>query len=74
MLIFRGSAHRKNANFWPKFSIKCLKMPFLAVFFKINCLRRRNFGQNQVFVVLWESSENQFGGLKKKLTTFSDFF
>ena len=30
-------------------------------------LRRRNFGQSGVFVVLWESSENEFGRPKNKV-------
>ena len=34
ILILRGSAGRKNAIFWSKFSKKCLKTPFLDCFFK----------------------------------------
>ena len=47
---------------------------FRPVFFSKFCLRRRNFGQNRVFVMLWESSENQFGRPKKMSTKFLNFF
>ena len=42
-------------------STKCLRTPFglLACVCKFY-LRRRKFGQNRIFLVLWESSENQF--------------
>ena len=57
-LILRGERTPKNAIFWSKFSKKCLKTPFLTVFFSKICLRRRIFfdkiGAN---TVLWESSK-----------------
>ena len=37
-------------------------------------LRRRKFGQNSVFLVLKESSENQFGRPKKKVLKFFENF
>ena len=47
---------------------------FLACFFSKFCLRRRNFGQNRDFLVLWESSENQFGRPKKRSIKFRKIF
>ena len=54
------------------------KMPknaFLACFFLKICLRLKKFGRSRVFVVLSESSENQFGRPKKKISKiFKTFF
>ena len=47
----RGGGRRKNAIFWSKFSKKCIKTPFWPVFSK-NCLRRREFCQIRVFIVI----------------------
>ena len=41
------------------------KTQFFGLFLK-NCLRRRKFGQIRVFIVVQESSENQFDRPKKK--------
>ena len=49
------------------------KNAFLVCFFLI-CLRRRNFGQNKDFLVLWKSSESQFGRPKNKRSTKFRFF
>ena len=54
--------------------LKCQNFPksaekrlFWPVFFSSKiCLRRRKFGQNRVFTVICESSENQFGRPKKR--------
>ena len=59
---FEGErAPKKNTKFLSKFSINCLKTPFSVCFFE-------KFGQNRVFVVLWEGSENQSGRPKKTNT------
>ena len=57
-----GAPAEKKNNFLVKFFQKLPKnlACFSACFF-LFCLRRRNFGQNWVFLVLWESSENQYG-------------
>ena len=58
---FKGGARAKKTQFfWTKFSKKWLKTPFLACFSEF-WLRRRKFDQNEVFLVLWESSENKIG-------------
>ena len=44
-------------------------MFFLACFSKF-CLRRKNIDQNSGFLVLWESSENQFDQPKKNVDNF----
>ena len=65
---FEGGARaEKTQFFWSKFSKKCLKTPFLTLFFSKVCLRCRNFCQNRGKTVLWESSKNQFGPPKKKV-------
>ena len=51
ILILRGSARQKNAIFWSKFS-KCAKKRLFRPAFSKLCLRRRNFGQNRVFLSL----------------------
>ena len=60
-----GSARRKKRNFWSKNFKNCLKTTFLACFFK-NLPEAQKFGQYRVFVLLWESSENQFVRLRKR--------
>ena len=60
-----GSARQKNTTFWSKFSKKCKKRLFWPLFWK-NYLWRWKFGQFRVFIVIWESSRNQFGRLKKR--------
>ena len=46
----------------------------VAVFFSKDFLRRRKFGQNWVFIVICENSENQFGRPKKSSIKFRIFF
>ena len=46
---------------------------FWPVFFSKTCLRRIKFGQNGAFIVIWESSENQFGRPKKIDKIFENF-
>ena len=46
-----------------------MRLFFFPVFSKL-CLRHRKFGHNRVFLVLWESSENQFGRPKKSRQNF----
>ena len=63
---FKGVARaEKKPIFWSIFAKKCLKRLFDR-FSKI-CLPRSNFGQNQVFRVICESLENQFGRFKNKV-------
>ena len=52
---------------------KVPKNAFLAGFSE-TCLWRGKFRQNGVFIVIWESSENQFVRTEKKATNFSIFF
>ena len=52
--------------FGRKFPKKCLKMLFWPFFKNLSQNRRRKLGQNRVFILVWESSENQFGRTKKK--------
>ena len=64
------SVHRKNAIFvqnFPKTAYK--RVVFWPVFSK-NCLQRRKFAQNRVFLVMWKSSENLFGNPKKSRSRF----
>ena len=62
---FEGErAPKKTRFFCQNFSISAQKRLLLTVFSKI-CLRRRKFIQNRGKTVLWESSKNQFGRLKK---------
>ena len=48
------------------------KRMFWNVFSKI-CLRCRKFGRNRVFLVLWESSENQFSRHRKNFENTPPF-
>ena len=56
---YEGERAPKNAIFCENFPKKCPKTAFLTCFFKI-CLRRINYGQISVLLVLQESSEIQF--------------
>ena len=61
---FEGGARQKNAIFLVK---NLQKVPQNACFWYVLsniCLRRRKFGQHRVFLVLWQSCENQFSRLK----------
>ena len=52
------------------------KVPTNAIldcFFSKFCLRREKLDQNRVFLLLWESSDNQFGRPKKRSTNFRKF-
>ena len=80
-MILRGGARaEKRAFFWSKLSKKCLKTPFLPVFFlkKFAC-GSENFSLNRVLILFWESSENQIDQPKRKksaklLKFFGKFF
>ena len=61
-----GSARQKNAIFWSKKIEKCPKTLILPVF--------QIFGQSKVFLVIWETSENQFDSPKKSQQSFRYFF
>ena len=61
----RGGARAEKTRFFIKIFEKVPKNAFFGLFSKI-CLRRTNFSQNRVFLLLWESSENQFCRLIKK--------
>ena len=62
---FEGELAPKKCDFFmSKFSKKCPKTAFLTCFLK-DFLRRRKFGQNSIFLVLYESFENQFGRPKE---------
>ena len=63
---FEGGARAEKTGFFGQnFPKKPKNVYFLPVFSKF-CLRRRKSGRNSVFLVLWQSSENQFGRPKKK--------
>ena len=48
---------------------------FFGPVFSKFCLQRRKIGQNRVYLVLWENSENQFGlSKKKRRQNFRSFF
>ena len=67
-----GARDEKTQSFGQSFpSKKSLKKRFLDRFFSIICLPCRKFGQNRVFLVIWESSDNQFGRPNKRSTKFS---
>ena len=74
MLVLRGERAPKKLNFLVKIYQKCLKTPFFWPFFSKICLRRRKFGQIWVFIVVSESSQNQFGRFKKKVDIFFKMF
>ena len=57
----------KNAIFDSKFSKKCLKTPVLVYKDTI----KRKFGENRVFLEIWESSESRFGRVDKNFITLS---
>ena len=76
---FEGGRQKKNAIFWSTFSKKCLKtFFFLACFFQnfgfgIKTLVKMWSFSRLIKIVIWESSENQFGRLKKKVVKILDF-
>ena len=60
-------------EFWSKLSKNCLKRLFLACFF-FKFLAAQKLWRNRVFLVLWESSENQLGQTKKKVDNIFESF
>ena len=58
-------------NIFQKIPKRYLFWPF---FFSNFCLRRKKFSQNSVFIMVCESSENEFGQLEKKSIKFRKFF
>ena len=71
--ILRGERAPKKRDFLVEIFQKVPKNAFFGLFSNI-CLRRRKFGQIMVLIVVWESSENQFGRPKKRSKKFSIFF
>ena len=65
-----GVLAEKTLFFGQNFPKSAEKSLFLSVFFSKFCLRRRKIWPNQGLLVLWESSENQFGRPKKRSTKF----
>ena len=64
----REARAKKSQFFWSKFSKKGLKTSTFGLFFF------QNFDQNRVFLLIWKSSENQFGRPKKKVYKIFGFF
>ena len=64
---FQGGARAEKKRY---FLVKIFKIvqkkTLLWTFLSKFCLRRRNFGQNRVFLLVWEISENQFDRAEKK--------
>ena len=71
-----GVRAEKTQFFWSKFFKQCLKTPFLACIFFQNfaCGTFFKTGSFRVYIVLWESSENQFGRPKKKVDKIFEIF
>ena len=59
---------------WVKKTLSFEYMQALLLEFLKNCLRRRKFGETRFFIVIWGSSENQFGRPKKSLRKILKFF
>ena len=59
----RGARGEKSQTFGQIFQ-KRIKTAFLACFFK-TCVRRNQFGQTEVVIRIWGTSENQFDQPKK---------
>ena len=71
---FDGGARWKKTRFLVEIFQKVHKNPrFWPVFLKI-CLRCRNVSQSRLFIVFWESAENQFDRPKKGWKKISIFF
>ena len=68
-----GECAPEKTQFFGQNYPKCLKRLLWPVFFSKFCLRRIKLGQNRVFLMLWESSENQFGQPKKSRANFRKF-
>ena len=62
-------ARAEKRDFMVKVFQKAHKNAFLACFLK-KWLRRKKIIQSKVFIVIWESSENQFGRPKKSREKF----
>ena len=75
--IYTNFEGERGPTFCPNFPKSAKKTLFSACVLK-TYLRRRKFGQYRVFIVVWETSENQFGRPKKRKsiwsTKFSNFF
>ena len=68
---FEGSARRKirkTRNFLVEIFQKAPKTSFLACFFKSLLAAQKIRSNYRVFIVFWNSSENQFGRPKKRST------
>ena len=73
-LTLREERAPKGSNFFlSKVSKKGLKDLFRPVFFPKNCMRRKNFGQNVAFILIWEIAKNQFVRPKSAITIFACF-
>ena len=57
---FEGRARAEKPNFWSKFSKKCIKTLFMACFLK-KLPAAKKIWSIRGFIVIWESSENQYG-------------
>ena len=68
-----GKRAPKKRNFFVNIFQKVPKNASLDLFFEKICLQCRQFGQNGVFIVILESSENQFGRPKKNRQNFHFF-
>ena len=68
---FKGERAPKKCNFLVKVFQKVSNKTFFVLFFFFNKLpAAQKIGQNRVFVVIWESSENPFGRFKKGWQSF----
>ena len=68
---FEGGARGEKTQF---FGQKFLKSALKRIFFSKVCMRPITFGQNRVFIVIWKSSENQFGRPKEKVDKIFKMF
>ena len=73
-LTWRGSAPKKNAIFWAKFSKKCLKTLFLACLFKILPAAQKIWPKQRVFSALRELRKSIWSILKKVDKIFEFLF
>ena len=71
---FEGGARIKKCEFLVKFFQKDPKNDFFFCLFSNICLRRRKFNQNEVFIVIWESSKNHLVRPKKKFDKIFEIF
>ena len=64
MLVYSNFEGGGKRDFFGRSFSKVTKNAFFGLFSEI-FLRRRKLGLIRVFIVVWESSENQFGRPKK---------